>query len=247
MRPIHKIILHCSATRSAWMADEPFQSQVDEIRKWHVQDNGWSDIGYHWLVSRSGDVLTGRPESKVGAHVRGQNKNSIGICLIGGGGSEAGDKPAEHFTPVQMEAARRLITEILERHPNATVHGHNEFAAKACPGFQVDEWWSQEAEAPMNLTAPGIETLKAPIKSDVGEAGPNPPSVVRKYIKPESMTFWTGALAFASGLGLLVESVFFPTSTLVTSLVEFLPLPSDDPKTLIYVGAGVIFGRAAIK
>ena len=77
MRNINEIIVHCAAT------PEGKDFTVADIRRWH-KARGWSDIGYHYVVYRDGSVHKGRPVSKVGAHVRGRNRNTIGICYIGG-------------------------------------------------------------------------------------------------------------------------------------------------------------------
>ena len=84
MRKLNEIIVHCTATRPEWMVSRPLSDKVTEVKRWHVQDNGWADIGYHYLVDRGGAIATGRPLGKVGAHVRGRNTGSIGIALIGG-------------------------------------------------------------------------------------------------------------------------------------------------------------------
>ena len=83
MRPINEIIIHCSATRPDWMSNQPSFAKVAEIRRWHMRDNGWKDIGYHFLIDRDGTVLRGRPLEQVGSHVRGKNNFTIGVCLLG--------------------------------------------------------------------------------------------------------------------------------------------------------------------
>lgn len=122
------------------MVRQSLKTQVEEIRKWHVKDNGWSDIGYHFVVGRSGKVMAGRPLEKTGAHTIGHNSDSIGICLIGGKGAAETDAFEDHFTPAQDEAVRNLIDRLQEEHGKMSIHGHNEYAAKGCPGFQVSRW-----------------------------------------------------------------------------------------------------------
>ncbi|MDD2867707.1 N-acetylmuramoyl-L-alanine amidase [Neomegalonema sp.] len=138
--PVREITLHCAATRPDWMRGRPLREQIEEIRRWHVELNGWRDIGYHWLVGRDGSVLPGRPETQIGAHVRGRNSGTLGICLIGGHGSAASDRFADHYLPAQGAALDRLLREISARTPIARVSGHNEYAAKACPGFDIRRW-----------------------------------------------------------------------------------------------------------
>ncbi len=134
MRKINKIIIHCSAT------PEGKDYTVQQIRQWHTtpkpKGNGWRDIGYHFVIYRDGSVHEGRPIEQVGAHCKGYNANSIGICYIGG--CAADDKtPKDTRTEAQRLALIALVRELKAKYPSATVHGHNEFANKACPSFIV--------------------------------------------------------------------------------------------------------------
>lgn len=130
MRKINKIILHCSATK------EGQKFTVKEIDAWHKQ-KGFKGVGYHYVILLDGTVESGRPESEVGAHTLGQNANSIGICYIGG--LDANAKPKNTRTDAQREALIKLVKELKAKYPGATVHGHNEFANKACPSFNVKD------------------------------------------------------------------------------------------------------------
>lgn len=130
MRDINKIILHCSAT------PEGRHVTAETIRKWHL-DRGWSDIGYHFVVYLDGTVVAGRPVSRVGAHVKGRNRDSIGVCYIGGVDDKG--KAKDTRTLEQMQALELLLEDLLNEYPNATLHGHNEFSSKACPSFNVRE------------------------------------------------------------------------------------------------------------
>ena len=137
MRHINKIILHCSATCEGKHYD------VDEIRKWHVEGRGWKDIGYHYVIYLDGTIHEGRPVEQSGAHTKGLNRNSIGICYIGGVSNikdKRGKFPAKDTrTPEQKESLLLLLKTLKKMHPNATIHGHNEFSAKACPCFNANE------------------------------------------------------------------------------------------------------------
>ena len=152
MRPIEEIIVHCSATRPEWMQGQTLWAKRQEIKRWHVEGNGWKDIGYHWLIDRDGQTVAGRPVEHVGAHVRGHNTGTIGVCLIGGHGSSEKDQFPEHFTPAQDKALRGMIAGLRKQFPAiAKVSGHNEYAAKACPGFNVRDWLLQKpATAPVD-------------------------------------------------------------------------------------------------
>lgn len=141
MRHLTEIIVHCSATQPHWMDNRPTEDKVAEIRRWHVEDRGWSDIGYHYIIDRDGTVAEGRSMERDGAHVRGHNKGTVGICLLGGFGSSENDSPHDHYTPSQLAALRMLIADLEANHRTITkVSGHNEYAAKACPGFRVQTW-----------------------------------------------------------------------------------------------------------
>jgi N-acetyl-anhydromuramyl-L-alanine amidase AmpD len=141
MRHLSEIIVHCSATRPDWMDGHSTEAKVAEIRDWHVSGNGWSDIGYHYIIDRDGTVAKGRPLARAGAHTRGRNANSVGVCLIGGHGSASTDSFSDNFTPEQDEALRNLLTSLMQTYNTISkVSGHNQYAAKACPGFSVPEW-----------------------------------------------------------------------------------------------------------
>jgi len=160
MRKIDEIIIHAAATRPGWREDESTISKVEEVRRWHVDERGWSDIGYHFMIDRDGTVEDGRPVSRAGAHVRGHNANSIGVCLFGGHGAAATDDFYDHFTPEQDAALRELIDTLVGKYGTLQISGHNEYSAKGCPGFQVGDWLEDgpihhddTAEDPQGLSA----------------------------------------------------------------------------------------------
>jgi N-acetylmuramoyl-L-alanine amidase len=141
MRPIREIIVHCTATRPEWWATRSLAQKIAEVRVWHVRDRGWKDIGYHFLIDRDGKTGEGRPLGEVGAHVQGRNTGTIGIALFGGHGSAKTDKFADHFTREQDAALRALIADLQRRFGPVPVTGHNQYAAKACPGFDAPAWF----------------------------------------------------------------------------------------------------------
>ncbi|MEE2860873.1 MAG: N-acetylmuramoyl-L-alanine amidase [Pseudomonadota bacterium] len=137
--PVREIIVHCAATQPDWMAGRPLAEKVAEIRRWHTA-KGWRDIGYHWIIDRDGKVLPGRTETEIGAHTVGKNSGTIGICLLGGHGSSETDAFLENFTQQQDSTLRQMIDAISLRTAITRISGHNEYAAKACPGFNVPLW-----------------------------------------------------------------------------------------------------------
>lgn len=128
MRPINEIIVHCTATKEGQNFD------VKDVRRWHLQRK-FKDIGYHYLVLLDGTVQKGRPIEQPGAHCTGHNTNSIGVCYVGG--LDANGKPADTRTLKQRYALRFLLSELRYKYPQATIHGHRDFAAKDCPCFDA--------------------------------------------------------------------------------------------------------------
>ena len=148
MRHIDHIIIHCTATPPDWWGKAKTSAKVAEVRRWHKGQRRWSDIGYHYLIDRDGTVAIGRPLERTGAHTRGHNTGSIGIALFGGHGSAETDAFAENFTAAQDQALIQLVSELRVRYPAIKrVSGHNEFAAKACPGFHVPKWYAAHGQA----------------------------------------------------------------------------------------------------
>ena len=145
MRAITEINIHASATKPQWMAGRTIKEKVAEIRRWHVEDNGWHDIAYHFVIDRDGMVNRGRKAEMVGAFEPKVNAHAIGICLIGGFGSNANDEFDKNYTPDQDASLRKLIRIIQHQYPSAKkISGHNQFANKACPGFKVDRWLARK-------------------------------------------------------------------------------------------------------
>ncbi len=139
MRQINEIIIHCAATR------EGRDFTVEDITRWH-KARGFATIGYHYVIYRDGSIHEGRPLEQIGAHCVGHNKHSIGICYIGGCTSD-GKTPKDTRTPEQKEALFALLRHLKARFPNATIHGHRDFAAKACPSYDAFREYRQLALA----------------------------------------------------------------------------------------------------
>lgn len=129
MRKITRLIIHCTAT------PQGREVTVTDIDRWH-RARGFDCIGYHFVIYLDGTVHIGRDVERLGAHCSGYNSNSIGIVYVGGLASD-GTTPADTRTPAQRASLRGLVSQLRARYPGVTVHGHNEFAAKACPCFDV--------------------------------------------------------------------------------------------------------------
>ena len=128
-RNIKEIIVHCTAT------PESRDYTVDDIRQWHKRQ-GWSDIGYHYVVYRDGTVHEGRDVDISGAHCTGHNANSIGVVYVGGVSSD-GKTPKDTRTDLQKAALLSLLLDLRKLYPKAEIHGHRDFANKACPSFDA--------------------------------------------------------------------------------------------------------------
>lgn len=146
-KPVDTIFVHCSATQPSWMAAASLSAKVNEIDRWH-RERGFGRIGYHWIIDRNGEIAKGRAETEIGAHAKPHNTGSIGICLIGGHGSSENDAFEANYTPEQNLALRNLIDDIKARTKITKIRGHNEVAAKACPGFRVKRWLNQLPPSP---------------------------------------------------------------------------------------------------
>lgn len=127
-RDIDLIILHCADTYSN------MNISVKDIDNWHKQ-RGWSGVGYHFFIKLDGTIEVGRNIDKIGAHCKGYNKNSIGICYAGGKGNNG--KPEDTRTDAQKRSISALIINLQASNPSAEVKGHNELSNKACPSFDV--------------------------------------------------------------------------------------------------------------
>lgn len=107
-----------------------------EIRSWHIKGNGWSDIGYHYVIRRSGALEKGRADHRQGAHVKGHNKGTIGICMVGGIGEN--QQADSNFTYAQYTTLVGLIQDLKQQYGlDLKVSGHRDYANKSCPCFSI--------------------------------------------------------------------------------------------------------------
>ena len=134
MRKITEIILHCTAT------PEGREVSLQEIHDWHTQ-RGFKGIGYHYVIHLDGTIEAARPLYMIGAHCLDHNAHSIGISYVGGVVGK--DKPKDTRTPAQKQQIWNLVLYLLRYFSTATVHGHYEYANKACPCFNVQKEWKE--------------------------------------------------------------------------------------------------------
>ena len=123
---IEYIIVHCSDTDD--------NDTALDIHKLHL-NFGWNGIGYHKIISRNGKIEQGRPEYWMGAHVKGLNDKSLGVCLIG----------KSNFTNKQFESLKKILLFWKKKYPNTKVIGHRdtELTNKTCPNFDVKSWYKK--------------------------------------------------------------------------------------------------------
>ena len=117
----------------------------DEIYVWHVVERKWLDVGYNYIIRRSGFLEGGRDldkdgdvEEEVGVHTLGHNPNSLGICLVGGMSDDR--KPDSNFTIQQYETLSMLCADLMVRYPGITFSGHRDYSSKLCPCFCINSF-----------------------------------------------------------------------------------------------------------
>ena len=122
---IKLLVVHCSDT------DNGEDLSALDIHKMHL-DFGWDGIGYHKVICRSGKIENGRPEYWIGAHVKGKNDISLGVCLIG----------RDYFTKLQFSSLEKVLRQWKFLYPDAKILGHCDTGntSKTCPNFDVDNW-----------------------------------------------------------------------------------------------------------
>jgi N-acetylmuramoyl-L-alanine amidase len=119
------LVIHCSDT------DNNLNLRAADIHKMHL-GFGWNGIGYHKVINRSGEVQDGRPEYWIGAHVKGKNHVSLGVCLIG----------KNKFTKKQYQSLEKVLRKWTSLYPKAKIVGHRDTGNtnKTCPNFDVKTW-----------------------------------------------------------------------------------------------------------
>lgn len=129
MRKITEIIVHCADT------PEGRDDKAADIERWH-KAQGYNDIGYHYVVDIDGTIEPGRDLECVGAHCKGHNAQSVGVCYIGGRDGEK-VKSKDTRTPEQKASLLLLLKFLRAKYPEAKIYGHRDFAQKACPCFDA--------------------------------------------------------------------------------------------------------------
>ena len=139
MREIKRIIIHCSATKPS------MDVCAEDIKQWHI-GKGWVDIGYHYVIKRDGTLEQGRDRRTAGAHAKGHNFSSAGVCLVGGIDEEK--NADDNFTLKQYNTLIQLISFLKMTFPIEEVLGHRDLpdVNKSCPCFDVRAWLKFETD-----------------------------------------------------------------------------------------------------
>lgn len=129
MRHIELIVIHCSATR----CNQRFP--VTALIRCHADRFGFT--GYHYYITRDGTVTQTRHEQLIGAHAKGYNSRSLGVCYEGG--LDKYGNPADTRTRKQKRALLDLLKRLKAAHPDAQILGHRDLpnVHKACPCFDA--------------------------------------------------------------------------------------------------------------
>lgn len=136
-------MIHCLATK------EGVDYSAEQVRSWHVNQRGFRDIGYHFLIHLDGTIEKGRPIGQSGAHAKGYNKHSIGVAYVGG--LDKNGKPKDTRTVAQYHALRRCTETLKVIYPIQHMEGHRDLSVdlngdgmisenewmKSCPCFDV--------------------------------------------------------------------------------------------------------------
>lgn len=142
-RGVTRIFVHCSAS------DVPAHDNVSVMRQWHVEERGWSDVGYHFFIQKNGNLQIGRDIEITPAAQRGNNTGTIAICLHG--------RLKSKFTQAQYTTLKALCLEINKSYfERVSFHGHNEVANKSCPIFDYKEVLKLDQFGSLGLDNPPI-------------------------------------------------------------------------------------------
>lgn len=99
---------------------------VEDINRWH-KNNGWAGIGYHYFVRKDGSIYKGRIDNAIGAHAKGHNTNTLGVCAEG-----------RYMTESMPQAQKNSIIELCKYLKNkygiSKIYGHGELMSTDCPG-----------------------------------------------------------------------------------------------------------------
>jgi N-acetylmuramoyl-L-alanine amidase len=137
------LVLHHTGYRSTRIGGTSVEAQsrhLREIERWHL-DRGFLGIGYHFVISPTGRIFRGRPVDRMGAHVEGHNRGTVGICLMG-------DFERERPTVAALAALAAVRTRLVPGATGLPLVGHREHSGQAtlCPGRFLMAYLSETNE-----------------------------------------------------------------------------------------------------
>jgi N-acetylmuramoyl-L-alanine amidase CwlA len=136
------IVIHHTASTA--------KETVEQIHNFHINNNGWAGIGYHFYIRKDGTIYRGRPEEYIGAHCENYNSVSLGICCEGNFEIE---KPTDN----QLKSLSELLQHLKQKYGNVQVVGHRDLNATACPGKNL---YSRLGSVIVNSNTPKDEYVK---------------------------------------------------------------------------------------
>jgi len=131
MREIKRIVVHHTGRE---------KGTAESIRSYHVDVLGWRDIGYHYIIEKDGKLRLGRPDEMIGAHVKGKNRDSIGVAVMGNYEDYEFVFMGYFMASPQARALYSILKDLAHRYPDAEVVTHGELAETLCPGQNVQAW-----------------------------------------------------------------------------------------------------------
>lgn len=141
---VHEVLLHTTATAPGWWKDKTAAEMMAEVRRWHVEERGWKREGYHGLIAPDGSWAEGRPFTMIGAHCAERNRGTLGFALVPVRTVDTRrvGRFEDYYTEAQRKTIRAKLRAVQAMTDLKWVTGHNDYAARTCPGFTVktEEW-----------------------------------------------------------------------------------------------------------
>lgn len=149
-RTVNTVFLHCSSS------DQDHHDDISVIRGWHKNERNWSDVGYHFFITKNGDIQEGRSLNKNPAAQKNYNENTMAICVHG--------LKLEKFTEKQFESVKKLCNAINDAYGNKMrFRGHVEVdtVGKTCPVFNYKSVLSLDSGGHIQKNKPTPATISA--------------------------------------------------------------------------------------
>ena len=206
------IVHHSGGTKADPLADTSHHT-FDIIKNYHVS-LGWGDIGYHWLIEKSGKICKGRDEKVMGAHTIGMNDKSIGICVVGNFDSKLP-------TAAQEESLKVVYKDIISRYPALTgqIFPHRKFSARTCYGVKLSDNWAQEVVEKEEIVTPLVPTFIKDNNKSMDKI-----KIILKGNRMKSLYWRTGMMILAVLVGALLSGIELLAPVLSPAVIMMLGL-----------------------